>query len=313
MTKTNLANIRISLGRVGPMAAQVFASASLPENLETAARLSGEVARLSGNIEGPFSKFAATLPTTFPWRDMGAGPTVLASATIIDPVYWTMQTPALYRVRLTLHAGPQDASPPPASELCCEYGIRPLRATANSFFLDGQRWVLRGVQQNLVSANDLPSWRDACAAMLVDNPTDALCLEASREGVLIVARLSANRPDLLSRAEELAQFAAVGFVVVDRQPPDPAALRQAASGVLLGQMFAPGETVQPAQWRDAAFVQVENTAAPPESLRRAECPVVAVRTSSGYDELAPARAACDHLQASLAPSHDLAGYLIDGQ
>lgn len=270
---------------------------------------------VDGTVRGPFSAHGRTLPATLPLVDGGAGPTLLGKATIPDPCFWTPESPGLYEVRLRiLHDG---------QEVAADYkqlGIRRLGTHERDFRFDSQRWVLRGVDRRRV-ANEPPdpvgdrqlhAWWDLATTVVATDPDDALCAAASREGVVVLARLDTAGESWRDELRRLAHWAAVGLVVLEGPGAEPdARLRQLAPNVCLVQSFRVGQAVAPAPWAQA--VKVEVGPDPAEFGRRVQgcpLPLIACRSLTAPLELPAARAAIDALQRDLAPHGDFAGYLV---
>jgi hypothetical protein len=57
-------------------------------------------------------------------------------------------------------------------------------------------------------------------------------------------------------------------------------------------------------------VPANELAARAESLRKLAVPIIAIRPSGSFPDLAAARRACDHLQGELAPLGQFAGYIV---
>ena len=152
------------------------------------ARLSGVPAdgswRLSGSLTGPVCRYAETLPARSQLVDRGPGASLLAAAAVPEPCFWSPEMPHLYDVEIELRHG--DDMVATAKRL---FGFRNLGAAGSKLIYDAKRWVLRAVIADEVATGDLGEWRDSNTAMLVANPSDALCEEASRVGVLLMAEV----------------------------------------------------------------------------------------------------------------------------
>ncbi|HEY2893960.1 MAG TPA: hypothetical protein VGJ16_07100, partial [Pirellulales bacterium] len=141
---------------------------------------------LAGRLRGPTCAYAHTLQTTLQFADRGPGPSLLAESYVLEPSFWTPDLPHLYRAELELRR---------AGEVIARierpFGMRPLGAIGRKLMFDSRRWVLRGLLAYEAGSTDLQTWRASSLAMVVHNPSDALCDEASRLGVLLVAELAA--------------------------------------------------------------------------------------------------------------------------
>jgi hypothetical protein len=270
---------------------------------------SSERLQLGGHLTGPFCQFAQTLPATIPLVDVGPGPSLLAQAVVPDPCFWTPELPFLYRARVELRRDGEllDAVERPL-------GIRPLGSRGRRFYYEGRPWVLRGVHQGSVRIDDLCEYREAAAALFVDDPDEALCAAASEQGVLIVASLRGDLASLPQAIQRLARHAAVGFIVPDEgtvlstqysvlstQPPlNPRTL--APNVVFVQRLDRSGN--QPAPWAGALLCSdIEHV---PES----SLPLIAYRAENESRSIPQRRASCDALQRDLAGSQQIAGYLV---
>ena len=84
-------------------------------------------------------------------------------------------------------------------------GVRPLGVRDGHLWLEGRPWAPRGVRTDRRPV-DLALWREAGGALIADDPSGALCEQASRQGVAIIAWL--NGPDqIVDRVARLAQLA----------------------------------------------------------------------------------------------------------
>jgi hypothetical protein len=273
------------------------------------ARLRGPEAaqglQLRGSLKGPSCLYAQTLPATHPLVDRGPGQSLLAEAIVPEPCFWTPEMPHLYRVDVRLERG--------ADVLAREerfFGIRRLAAGGRKLIYDGKRWVLRGISRDKLPTTELASWHESDVAMLVRNPDNALCLEASRVGVLLVARL---KPSELNEIHRLSRWPAVAMVVLpNRHTIDLGGL---AHNLLLAQRFAPGEACALAPWAQVALFDVTpDTEIGSQIARFADCPLPLIAARIAGDTkrstVAQARTLCDSLQRDLAGRVEPAGYIV---
>ncbi len=268
------------------------------------ARLTGVPAdgswQLSGSLTGPVCRYAETLPARSLLVDRGPGASLLAAAAVPEPCFWSPEMPHLYDVEVELrHEGKVLAT---AQRL---FGFRNLGAAGGKLIYDAKRWVLRAVAADEAAASKLDDWRESSTAMLVANPSDALCEAASRAGVLLVTEVSrAGRADLLS----LARWPAVGIVVLPDNVSETADSR--GHNLLLAKRFAAGTTIAPMQSVGAAFVEITTTdELPPVEASRGVA-MVACRRGGPFADVAEGRAACDRLQRDLAGKGDWSGYIV---
>lgn len=260
--------------------------------------------RLTGRITGPHSALGATLSATVPLRDLGPGATLLAEAVLPDPCFWSPDSPASYEVEVTLH----DADGQTLATATRHLGMRALGARGASFYLEGKRWVVRGVDRRCDPTASVEAWRVAWAALLVTSPDEELCRQASEQGVLVVAWITGTSEDAVAELDRLSHWPAVGMAVIDCQEPcDQASLTAAAPNILLGQTWR-GQSAIPS-WVQFLVAEAEPPATFGDQLTQVGRPVVALRRLDGRAAVQQARAACDDLQRDLAPLGDWAGYV----
>lgn len=260
---------------------------------------------LTGYLSGPHCLHSSTLPTTIAFRDKGPGATLLAEAILPDPCFWSPEVPALYTAQIELRRGSEVLATVQRS-----LGLRAISIRGKSFYSEGRRVVLRGAHQQAVQPTELLAWRDAGATMLVDNPSTALCDEASRVGVFLLAKLSQAEAQDTANVARLAQQAAVVALVLPSEMTIDQTLRQHAARLLLAQKLPSAQ--QPTFDKEADFLLVASNDAMGLARIAAETdkPVLALGQISGVQPLWEARSACDQLQAQLASHGDFAGYLV---
>jgi hypothetical protein len=276
--------------------------------------------QLTGILKGPSCRYAKTLQATFSLADRGPGKSLLAETIVPEPCFWTPEMPQLYQADLQLRR---------QGELLAQtsriFAIRRLGADGRKLLFDGKRWVLRAILRNEVPAAELSQWRESDTAMLVKDPDEKLCEEASRVGVLLAADLDRPEPRTLSpcgrgqgegtdvewarnNIRRLSRWPAVGMVVSSGVPPlDPGDLNH---NLLLAQRFRPEDPIVPAAWADAVVCEM----ADPDNwvARTADCklPIIAARPAARPRSLMEARALCDQLQRDLAGRGEIAGYIV---
>lgn len=269
------------------------------------ARLRGPEAetghQLTGSLTGPSCLYAETLPATFSLVDRGPGKSLLAEAIVPEPCFWTPDMPQQYRAKVHLcHQGNVVAS---AERF---FGIRTLGADGRKLIFDGKRWVLRGICKDELPAIELDKWHESGATMMVRNPDDALCQEASRVGVLIVAQLDAPHVHEIQR---LSRWPAMAIVVLPSQPTID--LNGLAHNLLLAERFAPGRPILPAPWAQIAICDASHHQE--LECRLAKCPLPVIATRIGAEPLstiAAGRTLCDRLQRDLAGRVEISGYMV---
>lgn len=309
------ADVVVTLGPCDDMRAEVFVRVARP---------AAGLLRLDGTLVGPECRRATTLPSTARLVDLGPPPTdaggggmLVAKAVLTEPAFWTPDLPNLYRLETRITGG--DAV---AATHCLHIGLRRLGAKGRSFWLDGRRWVPRGVRIE-AAAFDAGTLRDQAATACVVNPDEPLCARADVEGVAVIAVLDgATSPD--AAAERIAGWAihpAVVMALLPRDTPPAQAAAIAAAvrgrkGTLLLGWEVDGTAPPPClpAGLDWLAVELGREGSPHASWRDASPPVplVACGGTGG-------RAGCDMLQARLAawlltgterPPWDWAGYVV---
>jgi hypothetical protein len=259
---------------------------------------------LAGTVRGPFCARATTLPSRVPLAACPPGPSLLATAWVPDPCFWSPALPAWYDVQLQLRRGGQLVQ-----QASWQLGIRQLGVRGRDLFLEGHRWVLRGVDRRRAIGGMLDEWRDLSAALLLVEFDEQLARDASQSGVMLLVTVDAPPELLESRLRQISRHAAAAIVVLENDPPTPQSPRQAAPNLLLAARIATESAPVPA-WADLAIVACGPATDLAESLRICDVPVLAQRPLPQALPLAAARAACDRLQRDLADAGDLAGYIV---
>ena len=168
--------IDVILGRCDDMRAEVYVRVTGLAATDTAPVV-------VGTLRGPESRLAITLPTEARLVDLGPGPdgSSVARAILTEPAYWTPELPHRYRLSAQLMAGGQAFAS--AERLV---GLRRLGVRGRSFWLEGRRWVPRGVGCDAASFAP-QSLRDRLAAAVIEGPAEDTCAIADETGVGIVA------------------------------------------------------------------------------------------------------------------------------
>ena len=292
----------------------------------------GERLQLVGKLVGPRRGRDMTLPTTVKLVDVtgdrpvdAAAGRAVARAVFTEPAYWTPELPNLYRLEARVHCG--DRTVAVYDEMI---GLRRLGVRGRSLWLEGRRWVPRGLTIPKTGF-DPQSLRSLSAAAVIDDPADEICAVADQVGVAIIARLLDvdRRPlDASHAAERIAawslhpsvvlavlprlasdeQAAAIvtaarplkgtmliGLEVDGTQPPD------AVTGALVDMVDClivdlPGDSLPHDAWRSGGSWRTDRTLPdkPPIEKPLLAQRVVATGTAAEH------RQECDQLQASLA-------------
>jgi hypothetical protein len=293
-------------------AGEVFHTELTAARAQVFARLEGALPSdgysLGGTIYGPINKVTQSLAATYRFRDLGPGATLLARAILPDPVLWSAETPALYRVRLQLRQAGQVVA-----EAERRFALRGIGVSGKNLVRDGKRWVLRAVSSLTSVASDWTEWRASGAGLFsYQTPAEHELLAAAEQGVLVVTRITGSFAGLLEQLRALAQQPAVGIVLLPaeaRMYPgfDP---HSVAPNLLIGHLLPPGQSPQFASWADLIVAVVDN----PQSLAHRVAgypgPVLCLRQSETPINIVAARAACDALQRDLAPFGQFAGYIV---
>lgn len=300
--------IDVILGRCDDMRAEVYVRATgLPPT--------GELPVISGSLTGPESRLAMTLPAAARLSDLGPGPrggddgasgidrSAVARGILTEPGYWTPELPHRYRLLAEVRAGGDVIA-------SCNrlVGLRRLGVRGRSLWLEGRRWVPRGVDC-LADELDPGVFRELLATAVLDDPEEVPCAAADEAGVAIIVRCGG---DPVAGCLRWARHPSVMMTVLPRGT-DAAAMASLidAIGSFKGTMLL--------------GLQVDGGAPPPVvpegidcfvmSLAAGEIPHDAWRTPPTVPVLAarPAiggvrdrRAACDRLQANLAAWHGVA-------
>ena len=315
------------LGRCDSLRAEVFFRTALPPGVVPSEAV------LTGTLVGPDCKHAITLPVTAKLTvvrggsESGDAATLVARAILTEPSFWTPEVPSLYRLDVRLVAAGREVA-----TWRRPVGLRRLGVRGRSLWLDGRRYVPRG----LVAADDvdIAAFRAAGLAAIVADPTEALLDRCDAEGVAVIALLAEASGQPLAVAAATAALArwawhpAVLVAVVPRAASAEAAATIAAAvrgrrdTVLLAREVDGSELpVEVAAGIDLLVVALPPGGLPHEAWRTVPpaVPVLSRRAEATSAKPEPSRQGCDALQAALAawragvaagPQPDWAGYLV---
>ena len=282
-------------------------------------RMGGDPLHLTGTLVGPRRGRDMTLPTTVKLVDVtgdhpaaGAAGQALARAVFTEPAYWTPELPNLYRLQAEVRRGDQTVA-----VVDRMVGLRRLGVRGRSLWLEGRRWVPRGVTISPMGFEPT-SLRSLSAAAVIDDPSDVICEAADQAGVAIIAVLRSvdDQPfDRDTAARRIAAWAlrpSVVLAVVPRTASAEdsmaiiAAVRPLKGTMLVGLEVdgtQPPDAV-PAVVADAVdciVVDLPRDGLPHHGWRlwKANKPLVAQRAVA-TGNLAEHRQECDRLQAALA-------------
>jgi hypothetical protein len=223
---------------------------------------------LAGTCVGPRRGRDMTLPTTVKLVDVGGDHgrsdvgQAWGRAVFTEPAYWTPELPNLYRLEASVHDGDR-----PVAVCDRMIGLRRLGVRGRSLWLEGRRWVPRGVRI-LPTGFEPKLLRSLAAAAVMDDPCDAICEAADREGVAVIARLAGADARMLTfdRAAERISAWAVHPSVVLAMVPGTAAGEEAKAIVA---------AVKPTKGTMLVGLEVDGTqapdAVPPELFSLVDC------------------------------------------
>jgi hypothetical protein len=263
-------------------------------------------ADLQLDIRGPYSQLGRTLTARFPLSAAGQG---RWRTRIIDPLYWTPDQPAQYRLAVTT------SEPEIPAQIV--FGLRRLEAAKNSLWLDRRRWVFRAAWGGAMPTADLQAFHATPLGLLVDStgPNAAgmagasIFSAASEQGVPLMVRLSCS--DWRHELSRIVVFPACLLLALPAETDtNRAELTELAPNVLKVAEFVEGGAPQVPDWCHAMLAP----AAPQllQSLRAASGnrPLMAWKRSAPLASAAEARRAAELLQQQLAPEFDLSGYVV---
>lgn len=250
-------------------------------------------------LYGPTCEYARTLASTFRGRALDNGSVQFL---VTEPCYWSPAMPFLYEVRRIGGDGQTHS-----------LGLRQLIAHGRNLRLGGERVVLRGTTCGSLDEEAVRRAHATESAVFVISDEGDLAA-ASRLGTFVLAQPDESAGDLATLVAQLSWHPAAAALVLDHEQLHAAARSPLPRcGILLGQLFdarAWGDANDIAPNANFVGVMLEEGERPPEWMSTCGRPVVAIRDGAAYADFHQARAACDRLQAELAPAFDLAGYFV---
>jgi hypothetical protein len=267
--------------------------------------------RLEGTLLGPQCRRATTLPMTARLVDLGPpvgaedgrADVAVARAVVTEPAFWTPDLPNQYRLEATCHVGGVAVA-----VIKARFGLRRLGTRGRSLWLDGRRWVPRGVRTDAGFAAE--TFRERATTAVIVNPDDPTCSRADADGVPLIAipeTVHGGLPPVAESTARIADWALHPAVTMALLPPGTTAAEAEAiatavrklKGTLLvgwhvdGGEPPPREVPPGIEW---LAVAVGPDRSPHAAWREAAplLPLVACGADDG------GRAACDALQGSLA-------------
>lgn len=304
--------IETVLGRADDMRAEIYV-----RFIKALAEPSHGPLIVSGTLSGPRCGLATTLPTTARVVDLGGTPPA-ARAILTEPSYWTPELPNLYR----LVAEVREAATTIAS-IDRLIGLRRLGVRGRSLWLDGRRWVPRGVGCE-PAGFAAAALRSTMTAAVVTEPTEAICAAADAVGVALVAVVSPSTAaeDIFTRIAVWARHPAVLLAVLDQRLAATAGRLRDCKGTLLIGLAVDGTLPPPPipAGIDCLIARLPHDRLPDATWREQAPNMPVVASLSGGQQSAAGRNDCDRLQATLAawgctgpsgmPAWDWAGYLV---
>jgi hypothetical protein len=272
---------------------------------------------VTGTLAGPRCGPVTTLPVTVRLVDLGGFPAA-ARAILTEPSYWTPELPNLYRLDAEVRAA--NATVASMGRLI---GLRRLGVRGRSLWLEGRRWVPRGVVPD-AARFDAAALRAASLAAVIGAPSESICAEADAAGVAVVAALEAGsgRPPLAS-IQEWAQHPAVVMTLLPADRGSLAADVRGVKGTMLVGLTLDGLQAPPRslpEGVDCVVLHLPDGRLPHDDWRRHAPAVPVLARRSAGPQSATGREACDRLQADCAawgcagpegaPSWEWAGYLV---
>jgi len=314
--------IQVILGPCDDMRAEVFVRVAGPDVPRASPRLAGELA-------GPECRRSLTLPAGAALADLGPGAAgLLAKAVLTEPAFWTPELPNLYRLTARLVADGQTVAEPTR-----RIGLRRSGARGRSLWLEGRRWVPRGVACES-QACDMKAMEEAGAAAMVVDPAEPFLAAADEAGMAVIAVAETADGRSLAPAEivaRIARWAMHPAAVITLLPRSITAAEVAAlaaearrlKGTMLLARTVDGASPPPitvAAGIDGVCVALDHTGRPHDAWREGAPAVPLIAWQHGGEGAERSRAACDRLQAALAAwgiaagrtlqPWDWAGYIV---
>jgi hypothetical protein len=296
----DLQQLDVFYGELTPNRAYVYAR--LPRPIQNAGLT------LSGHVRGPRCLSAQTLPSVAPLVDLGAGPTLLARAAVMEPCFWSSDLPAIYDVVVNLQCGNEVLS-----SVRREIGLRSLGVRGPRFSLAGKPWVLRGVVSSSTTAKLPREWHDANAAFVVPSfyveSTDEQLAEASQFGALTVIEMARGQAGIRN-LRQISAHPAVAMAVGNQNMSPDISKKEVSPNILLAQRIDAEDPVARQPWADLLLTTTTDPDLLTQISQLGELPIIVVRPLDSPIAITEARAACDQLQRDLAPVGQFAGYIV---
>ena len=277
-------------------------SVQLASATESSVRLSlvGDGAvDLAGEWElyGPRCEYGRTLASTFRRKAVSDQ---RVEFLVPEPCYWSAAMPFLYELR-RVDAGATN------NGVMHTLGLQRLSAHGVNLRLGGERVVLRGAVATSLNEAAVCEAHEAESAIIAVAAGEIPDLSAaSRWGAAVLVDASSFAGDVQQLRQRLSW-----------EPAAAAVLHAAgadswtnANAFLTGVVLPPRPQSDAANSAGAQLILADLAAGkrPPAAIGVLGKPVIAVRRSPEFTSFTEARAACDRLQAELAPEFNLAGY-----
>jgi hypothetical protein len=297
-----LRRLEVFIGECNPMACRLYA------RLPRRSTLLGD--RLSGRVRGPRCRYNRTLEASLPLVDSGPGDSLLSACLIPDPCFWTPSLPFVYEVEVEL--AQRDKVLGSVTRFA---GIRRLGIDGRQLMFEGRRWTPQGIRAAGPLPSELALWRPAAAgpvglALVLDHPSDELCLEASLCGVPIIACLNDSEQPTAEELARLGRWPAVVIVLIEKGLVLTPLQRQAAPNTLVGQLRRTMDESPLPEW--ASLMAVVGSPLELERLARgSEVPVLAMAHSDIRPGLGPDEAidTVTGFRANFATHSPVAGWI----
>ncbi len=266
----------------------------------------GPVRAFTASLRGPHCQFARTLPAEFSFSPIATQPEA-HFAQVIDPCYWTPDLPFLYDLHLQIQMNDGQEI-----EQTTKVGLTRWENHGQNLRLETRRVVLRGAGATSPNSETIHAAREAQTALLISEINPTVCAAAADLGVALCLDLRDSDDFDYSALADIHFSPSLFLALVDSKQCDEPKIRDLLpSHCLIAQCLSTESTIEEFldAWPVLAF-DLKPGERPPAWVSKATRPVIAIRRGEDYTDLAEARAACDRLQAELAPEFDFAGYFV---
>ena len=264
------------------------------------------VRSFTGKLIGPHCQYARTLPAEFSFSGISMQPGAHV-AQVIDPCYWTPELPFLYYLQLKIQL--EDGQ---EIEQTTQVGLTRWESHWRNLRLETRRVVLRGAGSTRPTADTLQSAREARTALLIKDIDQATFDSAAQLGVVLCLDLRDADDFDCSALADIHYSPSLFLAIVSSEQRDDQKFRDLLPNhCLIARHLSNSSTIEDSL--DAGPVlafDLKPGERPPAWVSMASRPVIAIRRGEDYTDLSEARAACDRLQAELAPEFNLAGYFV---